>query len=189
MSKRIFEVELIGTDNEARIFEVSEKDITDGGSIVEIHGIGRDITERKRAEEALRESEERYRLVVENADEGIIVSQATHMKFINPLAVRELGYTEEELKIRPFIELIHPDDREMVMCQHMDALSGKEVPRSITYRIFDRKGNIRLDRGDRLQDHLGDTSRVSCSSLRISANGKRWSSSSFRRRNCRGWGR
>ncbi len=110
---------------------------------MEIHGIGRDITERKRTEEALRESEERYRLVVENADEGIIVSQATHMKFINPLAVRELGYTEEELKIRPFIELIHPDDREMVMRQHMDALSGKKVPRSITYRIFDRKGNIR----------------------------------------------
>ena len=141
--QRIFEVGLVGTGNKARIFEVSEKDITEGGRIVEIHGIGRDITERKRTEEALRESEERYRLVVENADEGIIVSQATHMKFINPLAVRELGYTEEELKIRPFIELIHPDDREMVMRQHMDALSGKKVPRSITYRIFDRKGNIR----------------------------------------------
>ena len=98
---------------------------------------------RAAAHKALRESEERYRLVVENADEGIIVSQATHIKFVNPKVVKELGYTEEELNSRPFIEFIHPDDREMVIRHHLDGISGKEVSSTISYRIFDRNGTMK----------------------------------------------
>ncbi len=103
----------------------------------------KDVTDRMEAQEALRESEEKYRLVVENADEGIIISQATHMRFVNPKVVKDLGYTEEELKSRPFIDLIHPDDREMVMRHHLDGISGKKVDPTISYRIFDRNGTLK----------------------------------------------
>ncbi|MBN2224976.1 MAG: PAS domain S-box protein [Deltaproteobacteria bacterium] len=119
------------------------------GSLIEWDGqqsgllFYKDVTDQIKAQEALRESEEKYRLVVENANEGIIVSQSTHLKFVNPKVVKELGYTEDELASRPFIELIHPDDREMVMQHHLDGISGKDVAPTISYRIFDRNGTMR----------------------------------------------
>jgi PAS domain S-box-containing protein len=113
------------------------------GTLVGLTGTITDITERVKAEDSLRESEEKYRLVVENADEGIIIAKATHMKFVNPKVVKELGYTEEELTSRPFIELIHPEDREMVIHHHLEGILGNKVAPTITYRIFDRSRAMR----------------------------------------------
>jgi PAS domain S-box-containing protein len=113
------------------------------GTLVGLTGTITDITERVKAEDSLRESEEKYRLVVENADEGIIIAKATHIKFVNPKVVKELGYTEEELTSRPFIELIHPEDREMVIHHHLEGILGNKVAPTITYRIFDRSRAMR----------------------------------------------
>jgi PAS domain S-box-containing protein len=77
--------------------------------------IFRDITERKKVEKALRESEEKYRLVIDNAAEGIVVIQDGMLKFINHQVVDFLGYSEEDLRSKPFSEFIHPDEREMVI--------------------------------------------------------------------------
>lgn len=77
--------------------------------------MARDITYRKQAEEAIRESEEKYRLVVENANEAILVAQNGIMLFVNPKLSEILGCPEEELIGKSFAQFIHPDDREMVL--------------------------------------------------------------------------
>ncbi len=66
------------------------------------------------ANEHLKQSEEKYRLVVENAQEAILVAQDGILRFVNPKIFELISYSEEELLSKPFTEFIHPDDREMV---------------------------------------------------------------------------
>ncbi|MBW1768791.1 MAG: PAS domain S-box protein, partial [Deltaproteobacteria bacterium] len=85
---------------------------------------GRDITTNKKAEEALRESEEKYRLLVENANDAIYVAQDGVVKFPNAKTEQLTGYSAAELEKMPFVNHIHPDDREMVMERHK---TGEEL--------------------------------------------------------------
>jgi PAS domain S-box-containing protein len=102
-----------------------------------------ELAERQRAEEALRTSEERNRMVVENASEAIFVVQDGMLKFVNPQAVTLTGYSREEITSRPFIEFIHPDDREMVIERHMKQLGGEDIPPSYPFKIIGKDGNIK----------------------------------------------
>ena len=102
-----------------------------------------DTSERKRAEVKLRDSEEKYRLLVENATEAIFVAQDGILKFINPKAAEITGYSHETLTTRPFVEFIHPDDRGMVMDRHLDRLEGKGVPSVYCFRMTHSSGNMK----------------------------------------------
>ena len=95
-----------------------------------------DISERKRAEEALRQSEERYRLVVENASDAIFVAQDGYIKFPNPRLTGKTGFSAEELTVVPFPHFIHPEDREMVVERHRKRLQGQSLPSSYPFRIL-----------------------------------------------------
>ena len=74
----------------------------------------RDITERKRAEQELKESEQRYRTLSEATFEGIAFSEAGVLIDANTQLLKILGYKYHEIIGKPVIELIHPDDREEV---------------------------------------------------------------------------
>lgn len=105
--------------------------------------IKKELAVRKKAEEELRESEERYRLVVENAGDVILIAQDGIIKFINRRATEILGYSNEEFISRPFSEFIHPEDREMVMEYHLKRLRKETIPEIYSFRVTDRNGNIK----------------------------------------------
>jgi two-component system, cell cycle sensor histidine kinase and response regulator CckA len=108
-----------------------------------ILGIARDITENKRTAEALSISEERYRLLVENSDQGILVVQDTLIKWVNTKLSEITQYPADELLTRPFIEFIHPDDRAMVFDRHRKRLKGEQVPRKYSFRLVNKPGEVR----------------------------------------------
>lgn len=113
------------------------------GNPVVIEGISRDNTDYKRMEEALRESEGKYRLVVENAGEAIYIAQDGRIKFPNRSALEFIGYTEDELTSRPFTEFIHPDDRQMVFDRHVKRLTGEEILPIYCFRCIARDRAIK----------------------------------------------
>jgi diguanylate cyclase (GGDEF)-like protein/PAS domain S-box-containing protein len=100
-------------------------------------------TDRQQAEEALRESEESYRNLFENANEAIFVAQDGNLVFLNPRTVIMIGYSAEEILSRPFIEFIHQDDRDMVVDRHVRRMKGEEISQIYDFRIIHKDGNVR----------------------------------------------
>jgi len=108
-----------------------------------VFGIGRDVTESKKAEKELRESEEKYRLVVENAGEAIMVVQDMAVKFVNTRTFEIMSYSREEFVSRPFIEFVHPEDRQMIIERYMARLSDEKVPSKYMFRFLDKDGTVK----------------------------------------------
>jgi PAS domain S-box-containing protein len=94
----------------------------------------------KRVEGALRESEEKYRLLVENADIAIFVAQDGAIKFPNPKTIELIGYSAEEFAKTAFVNLIHPDDSETVLERHKRRLKGEKPPSTYSFRIIQKSG-------------------------------------------------
>jgi PAS domain S-box-containing protein len=113
------------------------------GRVVACDGLVSNITERKQAEEALRVSEEKYRLVVESAGEAIVIAQDGMIKFVNPSALDLLGHSEELVMSKPFMEFVHTRDREMVIDRHTRRLKGEEPPRIYPFRVVTRDGTVK----------------------------------------------
>jgi PAS domain S-box-containing protein len=108
-----------------------------------IIAVGRDITERKKAEEALRESEERYRTLVDHSRTGIYVRQGDRFRFVNRRIVEITGYTEEELLEMPIMNLVHPEDRERALEEMAIYDSDKGARRIFECRIVTKNGDTR----------------------------------------------
>jgi PAS domain S-box-containing protein len=102
-----------------------------------------DITERKRADEALRQSERRYRLLIESANEAIVVAQDGMLRFVNPASIVLTGASELELISKPFISLIHPEDRAMVAENYRKRSQGEPVPDRYMFRLETGEGITR----------------------------------------------
>jgi PAS domain S-box-containing protein len=103
----------------------------------------RDISRRKANEKALAESEAKYRKVVENVNEGILVTAAGRILYANPRALALTGLDDETARSKPFIEFIHPDDRERVLGNHMRRLKGEPVENHYQFRVLHRAGEAR----------------------------------------------
>ena len=96
---------------------------------------------RERAEKALRESEEKYRTLLENAGEAVLVAQDGVFKFSNPRGEELFGYSKGELVSKPFTSFIHQEDREMSGGVMKKGLKGKCFLRSILIGLSIRAGN------------------------------------------------
>jgi PAS domain S-box-containing protein len=99
--------------------------------------------QRKQAEDALIESEKKYRTVVDNANEGIVVTQDGMLKFVNPQVKEFTGLSKGQNQVGSFLDFIHPDDRQMVIEHHRKRLAGEELPEIYNIRMIDQNGEIR----------------------------------------------
>ena len=103
----------------------------------------RDITEKKKTEEKLKESEEKYRYLVDNANDAVLVVQDEVIKFANPRTVELIGYSTEELASTNFVNLIHPEDKELVVDRYTRRLKGEDVPADSSFRVLTKDGEER----------------------------------------------
>lgn len=99
--------------------------------------------ERYQAIEALRQSEVRYRSVIDNIGVGVVVVLDGRMVFVNPSMVNIVGHSREFLLSAPFDACIHPDDTHVVLQRHQRRLRGEPVEPFYTFRIITQAGEVR----------------------------------------------
>ncbi|MDP8239798.1 MAG: PAS domain S-box protein [Candidatus Hatepunaea meridiana] len=100
-----------------------------------------DITDRKRAEEKLKESEKKYSSLVESSQDCIILIQDGLLKYVNPAGAQLVGYTLEEMINKNFIDFIAPHSREFVLKKHQDRLAGRPVPNIYEFELLRKDGS------------------------------------------------
>ena len=115
----------------------------ESGEIVGAIESMREITEWRAAVEAIKESESKYRVLIENAKEAIMVAQDRYWQFVNPRAEQMFGFPRTELTSRPLEDFIHPDDRQMLMDRHVRRLRGENPPDEYIIRIIDAASKTR----------------------------------------------
>lgn len=122
-----------------------------------------DFTEQKRAEEALRESEERYRLIIEALTMGIIIHVDNQIVYANTAAVRQIGgNSQEDLLGRQIFEFVHPDDCAYILSLVQAAFLLDQQPTTSQSMVIEER-LIRFD---------GSTITVEASAVLMSYYGK-----------------
>ncbi len=133
----------ITPDNDKIWVRISKMPLRDEtGSVFGMLGVYDDITERKHAEELLRESEAKYRRLIENSPDTLyIFSNKSGGLYYSKRAEELLGYPLEHLLANPFLwsESIHPDDQAGIAQTIKNTGTGHEF--AIEYRLRDSKGN------------------------------------------------
>jgi diguanylate cyclase (GGDEF)-like protein/PAS domain S-box-containing protein len=140
----VYEARLRHRDGSWRWVEGIITNLLDDPSVGGIVLNGRDITERKRVEEALRESEERFGSMIRNVSDVITVYDAEGtVRYVSPAIERMLGYEPEERIGSNSFELIHPDDVDRAKGAFVDALKKPNLPISIEVRVRHKDGSWR----------------------------------------------
>ncbi len=103
-------------------------------------GVVRDITERKEAEDALKESEEKFRYLLDRAKDGIVVIQDEVVKYANQRTYDLSGYSPEELNEKSFLEFIHPDEHQDIADRRRRRMAGEQVENEYETIISHKSG-------------------------------------------------
>jgi diguanylate cyclase (GGDEF)-like protein/PAS domain S-box-containing protein len=151
-----YEVECLRKDGTRVTLEVNSTVIMKDGEATAVQGIARDITDRKRAEAALKESESRFRDLFENAND-LIYTHDLHGNFtsLNRAGERITGYSREEALNMQISKVVAPEYLEYAQRMTMRKLEG-EVPTSYELEIIAKGGHrVMLELSTRLIYHNG----------------------------------
>jgi len=136
--------ELFQTKNGDRFWvEITSRPVKKDGKIKYYLANWVDITERKRAREALRESEERYKDIVENAGVAICADDKNgNITYFNQEFADLFGYSIEEIKRQSHKTLLHPDDLRIVSEFHKRRMQGEKEPSRYEFKGLKKDGSV-----------------------------------------------
>ncbi|HHO76611.1 MAG TPA: PAS domain S-box protein, partial [Deltaproteobacteria bacterium] len=114
-----------------------------GGEPIAGISIFRDLRPIKHVEDSLRASEQKYRILVENANDGIFVYQDQCFKYTNPKFRELLGYTKEELDHMGFRDIVRPELGDLIEGRYVKRISGEAVPERYEIALLAKDGTWR----------------------------------------------
>jgi PAS domain S-box-containing protein len=161
-----YEVELIKKNGELVNAEISARPLRKANRVIGDLVLLRNVTERKQAEKALKESEEKYRLIVENNRDIIFTLNITaELTYVSPSAKNMLGYNPADLIGHSFSTLIHPEDIAIVEeVIQRDIQYGYQTPNGLEFRIrhcsgewrwYNGKGSVLKDANGKFINFIG----------------------------------
>jgi PAS domain S-box-containing protein len=160
------EVPFTGGSGISGIYEYIFNPVFDAEGRVElVIGTTRDVTERRRAEDANREAEQRWELAVRGTNDGIWDwNTVTGKLYWSPRCKEMLGYSDDELQMSYEVarELMHPEDRDRGREQSQRHLAGETRHFVLEYRLRHKDGSYRwiLARGVAIRDKSGKAVRM-----------------------------
>ena len=107
------------------------------------YAVAHDITANKVQEKAIRESEEQFRQLAENANEGIFIFDEERYLYVNAYGFKLFGMTKEEYLSSNLMEHVHPEDREILLDRARRRRSGEKVENILEHRIVDAEGRVK----------------------------------------------
>jgi PAS domain S-box-containing protein len=142
----VYEIRAVNKKGEIIPLEISVGTYKKEGKVIGIEVMLRDITERKKAEEALRDSEERLRTLYENIPDSLAVyvgREGRLLEYNKAFRDQWLGWTDEELKTKTFLDAVHPDYHAMLIEEYKKEHSEKDFPLIYEVKCVNKYGEIR----------------------------------------------
>ena len=140
-----FETRMLRKDGSLHWVSINARTVLDEqGNVLYHEGTMRDITGRKKATEALAESEERYRTAIEHSNDGVaILTKSGRYQYVNKRFVEMFGYdTPEEILGKPVTLVVHPDDQERVSTMNQRRWRGEPAPSRYEFNGMTRDGQM-----------------------------------------------
>jgi PAS domain S-box-containing protein len=140
----VYEIRGMNKKGESIPLEISVSTYKRKGSVIGIEVIHRNITERKKMEEELKESEERLRNLYESIPDalGVYVGKEGHLIDYNKAFRRSFGYSQEELKDKTFLDFVHPDYHAMLVREYRTEHPEEKLPFRREINQMNKKGEI-----------------------------------------------
>ncbi len=143
-ARELLEFEVVGRRGTRRWLETHAAPMRDAaGRVTSLLGVTRDVSERKQAAQALRDSNERFRTLVEWTPEANLVHRHGHVIYANPAALRMFGAAAPEQLVGQAIEtLIHPDSREALLERVRKIVAGLNITPLTEARLLRLDGTV-----------------------------------------------